>query len=92
VLEGREAVVVDDGVATGGTALASIRWAWDRGADTVVFAAPVGPASAFDRLSPVCTQVVIPLVPSSFSSVGDWYRIFAQVSDDEVRAALGAGV
>ncbi len=90
-LRGRDAVVVDDGVATGGTALASIRWAWDQGARVVVFAAPVGPASALARLSPECTEVVIPLAPASFASVGDWYRVFAQVSDDEVRAALGAG-
>src|SRR5437763_6403928 len=45
-LDGRTAVVVDDGVATGGTAVASLRWAKHAGARRVVLAVPVGPKPA----------------------------------------------
>lgn len=86
----RVVVVVDDGVATGGTALASIRWAQKAGAGSVVFAAPVGPPSVLARLERACDQVVVLETPASFMSVGDWYRRFDQVSDVEVVAALGS--
>src|SRR5438132_2893696 len=48
-LEGRTAVIVDDGVATGGTALAAARWARAQRAPTVVFGAPVGPRGTAAR-------------------------------------------
>jgi putative phosphoribosyl transferase len=87
---GRGVVVVDDGVATGGTALAAIRWAQKAGAGPVVFAAPVGPPSVLARLEGACDQVVVLETPAAFMSVGDWYRRFDQVSDAEVVSALGS--
>jgi putative phosphoribosyl transferase len=88
-LDGRVAIVVDDGVATGGTALAAIRWAQKAGAGSVVFAAPVGPPTVVARLEGACDRVVVLETPAAFMSVGDWYRRFDQVSDAEVVAALG---
>jgi putative phosphoribosyl transferase len=85
---GRTAVVVDDGVATGATAVAALRWARAAGAVRVVFAAPVGPPAARARLEPECDDVVLLLEPPRFFAVGEWYRDFAQVSDDEVVAIL----
>jgi len=88
-LEGRTAVIVDDGVATGGTALAAAGWAR---APTVVFGAPVGPPETAARLAAACDAVVLLQTPYGFSAVGEWYDRFDQVTDDEVRAALaGAG-
>ena len=87
-LEGRTAVIVDDGVATGGTALAAARWARAQGAPTVVFGAPVGPPETAARLGAACDAVVLLQTPYGFSAVGEWYDRFDQVSDDEVRAAL----
>jgi predicted phosphoribosyltransferase len=89
VLTDRTAVVVDDGVATGGTALAALAWARARGPVAVVFAAPVGPPDAMARLAPACDAVVIATRPTGFFAVGQWYEDFTQVGDDEVRAALG---
>jgi putative phosphoribosyl transferase len=81
---GRTAVVVDDGVATGATAVAALRWARAAGAARVVFAAPVGPPAARARLEPECDDVVLLREPPRFFAVGEWYRDFVQVSDDEV--------
>jgi len=90
-LEGRTAVIVDDGVATGGTAVAAARWARAQRAPTVVFAAPVGPPDTAARLGAACDTVVLLHTPAFFAAVGEWYDRFDQVTDDEVRTAL-AGV
>jgi predicted phosphoribosyltransferase len=89
-LEGKAAVVVDDGVATGGTAIAAARWARAQRAPTVVFAAPVGPPDTAARLGAACDRVILLHSPRLFSAVGEWYDRFDQVTDDEVRAALSA--
>jgi predicted phosphoribosyltransferase len=85
---GRTVVVVDDGVATGATAVAALRWARAAGADRVVFAAPVGPLSAPAHLEPEADDVVLIEAPPRFLAVGEWYRDFEQVSDEEVIAML----
>lgn len=85
---GRTVVVVDDGVATGATAVAALRWARAAGADRIVFAAPVGPPAARAHLEPEADEVVLLEEPFAFLAVGEWYRDFAQVSDDEVVAML----
>ncbi len=81
---GRTVVVVDDGVATGATAVAALRWARAAGADRVVFAAPVGPPAARAHLEPEADDVVLLEEPSGFLAVGEWYHEFEQVSDEEV--------
>jgi putative phosphoribosyl transferase len=86
--EGVTAVVVDDGVATGATAIAALRWARARGAERVVFAAPVGPVSALRVLAEECDDVVILETPRSFRAVGEWYDRFDQVTDEQVLAVL----
>lgn len=87
-VRGATAVVVDDGVATGSTAMAALRWARDQGAVGVVFAAPVGPAAAVPLLASVADRVVILETPPSFHAVGEWYDAFDQVTDEEVFDAL----
>lgn len=87
-LEGRVVILVDDGVATGATAVAALRWARGAGAARVVFAAPVGPEGIQGRLSSECDASVILQTPFDMRAVGQWYERFEQVGDDDVRRAL----
>lgn len=87
-LEARTTIVVDDGVATGVTALAALRWARGLGASPLVFAAPVGPAGIETRLAGECDRCVVLETPADLRAVGQWYRVFDQTTDDEVRVAL----
>ncbi len=87
-LEGRTAVIVDDGVATGSTAFAAVAWARAQTPAAVVFAAPVGPVETARRLAAQCDDVVFLLTPGTFWAVGEWYERFDQVTDEEVREAL----
>jgi len=81
---GKTAVIVDDGVATGGTAAAALRWARAQGADAVVLAVPVGAPESLRRLAPEADRIVVLAAPERFYAVGQWYRDFEQTSDEEV--------
>jgi putative phosphoribosyl transferase len=87
-IRGKVAIVVDDGVATGGTAIAALRWARNGGAGSVVLAVPVAPPQTMDRLRREADEVVVLATPQPFFAVGEWYRSFDQTGDDEVIAAL----
>ena len=83
-LRGKVAVIVDDGVATGGTAAASVRWARAQGASRVILAIPVAPREAVAKLSKEADEVVCLATPEPFFAVGQWYERFSQTSDEEV--------
>lgn len=89
-VDGRECVVVDDGVATGGTAEVALRSCKRQGAAIVTLAVPVAPIETLDRLRAACDEVVCLETPSPFAAVGQWYARFPQVTDEEVLEALGA--
>jgi putative phosphoribosyl transferase len=80
----RLAVVVDDGIATGGTATAAVRWAKAEGARKVILAVPVAPAEGVRNLSREADEVVCLETPEPFYAVGQWYQEFPQTSDEEV--------
>jgi putative phosphoribosyl transferase len=87
-LEGKVVVVVDDGVATGGTAVAALRWARAQGASRVILAVPVAPAAAVGKLAAEADEIVVVETPEPFFAVGQWYVDFPQTSDQEVVALL----
>ncbi len=84
-LEGRIAILIDDGLATGSTmraAAAAVRL--QRPASTVI-AVPVAAATTLEVLRGDADEIVCLATPSQFFAVGQWYRDFAQTSDGEVR-------
>ena len=87
-LEGRTAIIVDDGVATGATARAACQVARAQGAARVVLAVPIGSPRTVADLGPDVDEVVCLDSPAWFSAVGQGYRHFEQVSDQEVADLL----
>ena len=89
-IAGRNVIVVDDGLATGSTAAAAITVVRHFGAAHVLLAVPVGSSEAVERLSAMADEVVCLETPEPFYAVGQHYRHFDQVTDDEVVAILEA--
>lgn len=87
-LRGRPVIVVDDGIATGFTMLATVRALRSRQPSQLVVAVPVAPPSTVASLEAEVDKVVCLYTPEPFMAVGAWYRNFEQVTDDEVRGYL----
>jgi predicted phosphoribosyltransferase len=87
-LAGRTVLVVDDGLATGATMRAAVRAVRAAGPSRVVVAVPVAAAETCRSLAADADEVVCPLAPEGFRSVGGWYEDFSTTSDDEVRRCL----
>lgn len=83
-LDGKTVVVVDDGLATGFTARAAVGVARKLGAARVVVAVPVAPRESVDELAQIADEVVAAQTPPFFQSIGQYYRDFHQLDDDEV--------
>jgi len=87
-VEGRTAVVVDDGLATGFTARAAVEVMRARKAARVMVAVPVGPPDAVAALRAVADDVVCVEIVAGFFGLSEWYEDFGQVSDEEVARLL----
>ena len=87
-LRSRSAVLVDDGLATGATAIASVRALRHHLARDVIVAIPVGPPEAIRRLEAEADRVICLFRPAAFVAVGEFYEDFRQTEDEEVVACL----
>ncbi|WP_030452774.1 phosphoribosyltransferase [Herbidospora cretacea] len=87
-LAGRTVVIVDDGVATGGTARAACQVARARGAARVVLAVPVSTPAVLARLRPDADEVVCVETPSALWAIGVCYSDFTQTTDEQVAELL----
>jgi predicted phosphoribosyltransferase/pimeloyl-ACP methyl ester carboxylesterase len=85
---GRTAIVVDDGLATGRTALAAVRSLRRRGAARVILAVPVAAPDAAAALEREADAVLCVETPAEMWAVGYWYEHFAPTSEREVAALL----
>jgi len=87
-ITGRIAVIVDDGIATGATLLATIETVRKEQPALLGCAVPVGAPGSVDRIADHVDVMVCPLQPRGFRAVGEWYETFAQTTDAEVVATL----
>jgi predicted phosphoribosyltransferase len=85
---GKAVLLVDDGLATGLTALAATDYLRRAGATLVVLAVPVASRQAVELLKPSVDRIVVVDVPVEFGSVGEFYERFGQTQDAEVIALL----
>ena len=90
-VRGRDVILVDDGLATGATAIAAIESLKSRGARHIALAVPVASEEGARQLAPLVDQVITVYRPTEFGAVGFWYSDFSQVSDDTVESLLGQG-
>ncbi|MBI3553247.1 MAG: phosphoribosyltransferase [Elusimicrobia bacterium] len=81
-------IVVDDGAATGRTLLAAIAIIRQQRPIKIVVAVPVAPAEAAALLALQADEVVSLETPETFDAIGEFYRVFGQVSDDEAARLL----
>ena len=87
-VEGKTAVIVDDGIATGATMRAALRAVRRRKPARLVLAVPVAPPDTVAALRREADEVVCLSTPSYFGAIGQFYADFRQVGDDEVRELL----
>ena len=89
-VEGRTVILVDDGIATGGTAVAAGRVLRARGAARVILAVPVAPPGSEVRLAAEFDEVICLEQPHGFFGIGQFYVDFGQLHDQEVIDLLAA--
>lgn len=89
-LRDRTVVLVDDGIATGGTMRAAIKSVRAEGARSIIAAAPVGPEDICERVAREVDRLVCPERPRVFHAVGLWYDDFPQLTDEAVGRMLAA--
>jgi putative phosphoribosyl transferase len=87
-LAGRAVIVVDDGIATGVTDSAALLAVRRRDPQRLILAVPVCAPDSMHRLREYADDIVCLHAPPLFRGVGQWYRDFSQVSDEEVMAVL----
>ena len=81
---GRIAIVVDDGIATGSSMIAALHAVRAKHPARLVCAVPVAPPETLERIRPYADEVVCLEAPEDFMAVGQFYRDFQQVEDEEV--------
>jgi len=87
-VRGRTVILVDDGLATGSSMRVAASAVKKQNPAAVVVAVPVASASACAELESEVNRVICASTPEPFWAVGQWYRDFSQISDEEVRRLL----
>jgi predicted phosphoribosyltransferase len=85
---GRVVIVVDDGLATGATMISALQGLMAVHPAELVCAVPVAPPETLEKVAALADTVVCLESPANFQAVGQFYRHFPQVDDEEVAALL----
>jgi putative phosphoribosyl transferase len=87
-MKGKTVIVVDDGIATGNTILASIKMIRKKNPAKIVVVAPVSSSAATQKIKEQVDDFISLYTPDTFFGVGLYYDDFSEVSDEEVMALL----
>jgi putative phosphoribosyl transferase len=85
---GRTVIVVDDGIATGGTVTTALKALRQTRPEYVILAVPVAASQSITSLRGDADEIICLATPEPFWAVGQYYRDFAQTTDEEVVALL----
>lgn len=88
VINARTVIVTDDGIATGATVRATLESVRREHPAQVILAVPVAPREALDDLRQLVDEIACVSVPDHFAAVGQFYRRFPQLEDEDVIAIL----
>ncbi len=88
-LKGKTVILTDDGIATGATVEAAIKWIKTQKPQKLILAVPVAAPDSLARLTPLADEVICLDQPYFFAAVGQFYQSFPQTSDEEVIEILG---
>ena len=83
-LKDRTVIIVDDGIATGGTVKAALKGVRKNPPRKIILAVPVAPRDTLEELSDQCDEIICLYTPTPFGAVGSFYRDFGQTGDSEV--------
>jgi predicted phosphoribosyltransferase len=89
-LNGKNVILVDDGIATGFTILAAVKSIKDQKPKSITLAVPVASKEALNKFEGEVDKIICLDIPEDFRTVGQFYEEFGQVSDDEVIELLKA--
>jgi putative phosphoribosyl transferase len=88
-VEGRNIILVDDGMETGSCLRAAIRGLRQKRPNRITVAVPVGPGDTCRQLGAEADEVICAMTPEPFCSIRAWYSEFMQVSDQEIERLMG---
>jgi putative phosphoribosyl transferase len=85
-------ILVDDGIATGATIIAAAQWIKEEkhSCRKLIVAVPLAPRrdETLDKLNQIADKVIVLYTPIEFGSIGQFYREFDQISDEEVKTIM----
>jgi putative phosphoribosyl transferase len=90
-IQGRTVILIDDGLATGSSMRAAIAALRRLEPAKIVVAVPVAARSTCEELRTAVDELLCAATPDNFFAVGQWYRRFEQVTDEEVQAFAAGG-
>jgi len=83
-LKGQAVILIDDGLATGASMRAAIHAVRTQSPSRIVVAVPVAPVETAEALRREVDELICPITPEWFTSIGHWYMDFSQTPDAEV--------
>jgi len=88
-IKGKTVLLIDDGIATGNTMIASLKTIKKKEPLKIIVVSPVSPPDTVRKLEKYADEVICLIIPEGFHSTSEFYEDFSEVSDNEVKILLG---